>query len=116
MTMRAMMGSIGASLAIAFALPAAPARTAEPKAAPAAPPHAEEVLRAMSAYLGKAKAYSYHAEIEFDQILPRGPKIRLAGAVDVAMARPESLHVDYRDDISDRVGWFENGRLKPLGP
>jgi hypothetical protein len=113
MTMRTTMGLLGAALAIS--LPAAPARSAEAKP-PAGPPHAEEVLRAMSAYLAKAKAYSYHAEVEFDQVLPRGPKIRLAGAVDVAVARPGKLYVDYRDDVSDRVVWFENGRMTVLDP
>ena len=105
--MRASTGCIGALLAIAFAL-AAPARAAEP-AAPAGPPQAGEVLRTMSQYLAKQKAFSFHAEVEFDQVLPGGPKIRLSGAVDVTVARPGSLFVDYRDDVSDRVVWLENG-------
>ncbi len=115
MTMRARTGCIGALLAIAFALSAAPARAAEAKT-PAGPPHAEDVLRAMSNYLAKQKAFSYHAEVEFDQLLPGGPKVRLAGAVDVSVARPGRLVVDYRDDISDRVVWFENGRVTLFDP
>jgi hypothetical protein len=114
MTMRASTGCIGALLAIAFALPA-PARAAEPNA-PAGPPQAEDVLRTMSQYLAKQKAFSYHAEIEFDQVLPRGPKVRLSGAVDVTVARPGSLFVDYRDDVSDRVVWFENGLVTIFDP
>jgi hypothetical protein len=102
-------------LAIAFALSGAPVRAADPKA-PAGPPHAEDVLRAMSDYLARQKAFSYHAEVEFDQLLPRGPKVRLAGAVDVAVARPGSLFVDYRDDVQDRVVWFEKGRLTLFDP
>ena len=105
------------ALGVAFAVGGAPARAAEVKAkAPAPVPHAEDVLRAMSSYLAKQKAYSYHAEVEFDQLLPKGPKIRLSGAVDVAVARPGSLYVDYRDDLSDRVVWFENGRTTLYDP
>jgi hypothetical protein len=103
------------ALGTALALPGAPAQAADAKA-PAALPHASDVLRAMSEYLAKQKAFSYHAEIEFDQILPKGPKIRLAGAVDVAVARPGSLYVDYRDDVSDRVVWFEDGRVTLFDP
>ena len=102
-------------LGIALALPHAAAQAADPKA-PAGPPHAEDVLRAMSEYLAKAKAFAYHAEVEFDQVLPGGPKIRLSGAVDIAVSRPGKLHVDYRDDISDRLVWFENGRLTVFDP
>ena len=108
----------GLALALAAALAsAAPARAAEKPAKPLAEaPHAEEVLRAASSYLARQKAYSYHAEVEFDQLLPKGPKVRLSGAVDVAVARPGSLYVDYRDDLSDRVVWLENGRATLLDP
>jgi len=117
MTMRRSMASAVALLAlgVAFAGSADPARAEEAKA-PAGPPQAQDVLRAMSGYLAKAKAFSYHAEVEFDQLLPGGPKVRLAGAVDVAVARPGSLFVDYRDDISDRVVWFQKGSLTLLDP
>ena len=115
MTMRARTAWIGALLAIASALPAAPGGSAERKAA-TGPPHAEDVLRAMSEYLARQKAFSYHAEVEFDQLLPGGPKVRLAGAVDVAVTRPGSLFVDYRDDVQDRVVWLEKGRLTLFDP
>jgi hypothetical protein len=105
----------GTWLAIALALLAGPAR-AEPPKPPAAVPQAEEVLRAMSKYLAKAKAFSYHGEIDFDQILPGGPKIRLSGAVDVAVARPGSLYVDYRDDVQDRLVWLEGGQATLVDP
>jgi hypothetical protein len=115
--MRAKRWILGTELALGIALVLAGARApaAEPKA-PAGPPHAEDVLRAMSEYLAKAKGYSYHAEVEFDQLLPRGPKIRLSGAVDVSVARPGRFFVDYRDDVQDRVVWFENGRVTLFDP
>ena len=91
------------------------ARAADPQPA-AEPAQVEQVLRSMSAYLAKAKAFSYHAEVEFDEVLPGGPKIRLSGALDVAVKRPGNLYFDYRDDVSDRVVWFENGRVTVLDP
>jgi hypothetical protein len=107
----------GLSLALGIALLLAPgAAMAADAKAPAQPPHAEDVLRAMSNYLAKAKGYSYHAEVEFDQVLPKGPKIRLSGAVDIAVLRPGSLHVDYRDDVQDRLVWFQNGKLTVFDP
>jgi hypothetical protein len=102
-------------LVLALALVAVSA-SGEPAKAPAGPPQAEDVLRAMSKYLAAQKTFSYHGEVEFDQILPGGPKVRLDGAVDVAVARPGSLFVDYRDDVSDRVVWLQNGLLTLLDP
>ena len=111
---RSVMGT-WLAVALALALSGAPAWAADPKA-PAAPPNASDVLRAMSAYLAKARAFSFHAEIEFDQVLPGGPKVRLSGAMDMAVARPGSLHADYRDDVMDRLTWFENGRVTMVDP
>lgn len=117
MTTRCTRWIVPASLALALVLLVPPgAARAEEAPAPAPTPQVGEVLHAMSQYLAKAKAYSYHAEVEFDHILPGGPKIRLSGAVDVAVKRPGSLFVDYRDDISDRVVWFEKGQLTLFDP
>src|SRR5258708_6562978 len=77
-SMRVSTIGVGTGLALALALLAAPARAEQPKATPPAePPQAEDVLREMSTYLAKAKAFSYHGEVDFDQILPGGLKIRL---------------------------------------
>jgi hypothetical protein len=42
--------------------------------------------------------------------------VRLSGAVDVKVMRPGSLFVDYRDDVSDRVVWLENGNVTVFDP
>ena len=102
-------------LALTAALAHGAASAAEP-VTPKAPPHAEDVLRAMSDFLAKQKGYSYHAEVEFDQVLPRGPKIRLSGAVDLEVARPGRMFVDYRDDVTDRVVWFDDGQMTVFDP
>jgi len=113
MSRRKLVSCLG--LGVAWALSGAPAQAADPPA-PAGTPVPVDLLRAMSEALAKLKAFSYHAEIEFDRLLPGGPKVRMAGAVDVAVTRPGSLYVDYRDDISDRIVWFEKGRVTLLDP
>jgi hypothetical protein len=112
----ALAGALLAAQASAEPKPAPPAAAASAAAAAQQPPHAEDVLRAMSKFLAAQRAFSYHGELEYDQILPGGPKIRLAGAVDVAVARPGSLYVDYRDDVSDRVVWLQDGTLTLFDP
>ena len=104
------------ALAVVLLAPAASAEPAKAPKPPAAPLQADDVLRAMSKFLAAQKAFSYHGEVEFDQIVPGGLKLRLSGAVDVAVARPGSLFVDYRDDVSDRVVWLQNGLLTVLDP
>jgi hypothetical protein len=102
-------------LGLVCAVGAGVARAAEPEA-PADVPQVEDVLHAMSQYLAKQKAFSYHGEVLFDQILPGGPKVQLSGAVDVSVVRPGSLFVDYRDDLSDRVIWLQKGHLTLFDP
>jgi hypothetical protein len=116
-SMRAIAWSVPLSLAFGLvsAVSSLPIRAAEPEAPPKVP-QVEDVLHSMSQYLAKAKAFSYHAEIVFDQVLPGGPKIQLSGAVDVAVQRPGKLFVDYRDDVSDRIVWFTDGRVTILDP
>jgi hypothetical protein len=103
------------ALGIAWALSGSPAQAADP-AAGTSTPVPVDLLRAMSEFLAKQKAFSYHAEVEFDRLLPGGPKVRMAGAVDVAVVRPGSLQIDYRDDISDRLLWFDKGKVTLLDP
>ncbi len=77
-------------------------------------PRADEILRRMSATLAAAKSFSFHAEINFDQVLPSGFKLQYAGAVDVLARRPNGLHVDYRDDLSGKRLWYDGETLTLL--
>ena len=113
-TIASMSGAVTV-LALSIALCMAPA-TAEDTKAPTEPPQPADVLRAMSAYLAKQKAFTLHAEIEFDEFLPGDLKVRLSGALDMGVSRPGSLHADYRDDVMDRLVWFENGRVTIVDP
>ncbi len=109
-----MFGRSRCLLVLVLALATFPGRAED--AERAEPPYAREVLSAMSQHLAKADEFSYHAELEFDELLPGGPMVRLAGAIDVAVDRPGHLFLFYRGDWSRRVVWFQDGRLTLFDP
>ncbi len=75
--------------------------------APSSEPSPEKLLREMSEELKSAKNFSFHAEINFDDVLISGQKLQYAGAVDVTVRRPNGLYVDYRDDVSAKRFWYD---------
>jgi len=72
-----------------------------------AAPSPEELLRQMSSELKDAKAFRFHAEITFDDLLVSGQKIQYAGAADITVSRPAGIYVDYRDDLSAKHFWYD---------
>lgn len=79
----------------------------------AKPPRPDEVVRRMAAELAGAKSFSFHAEINFDDVLPSGVKLQYAGGMSVLAQRPNQLHIDYRDDLSTKALW-NDGRTVTL--
>ena len=70
------------------------------------PPRPEALLRQMSEQLD-AETLRFHAEILFDDLLPSGEKIQLAGALDATVKRPSGVYIDYRDDRSAKRFWYD---------
>jgi hypothetical protein len=70
------------------------------------PPSPPELLRQMSEQL-QAATLRFHAEILFDDLLPSGEKIQLAGALDATVKRPHGVYIDYRDDRSAKRFWYD---------
>jgi hypothetical protein len=112
----------GAVMGIALALNAASA--ADPAASPtqvappvqAAPlpqvdPHADELLTKTCNALGSADAFSFHAEVLFDQVLPHAVKVQYAGEMNFALQRPDELVVDYHSDLGGKQLWYQDGTL-----
>lgn len=111
----------GAAMGIALALNAALA--ADPAASPAqvAPPvqasvpnidsHADELLSKTCAVLGTADAFSFHAEILFDKVLPPAVKVQYAAEMNFALQRPDELVVDYHSDLGGKQLWYQNDTL-----
>ena len=111
----------GAAMGIAVALNAALA--ADPSASPtqAAPPvqasppkidpHADELLTKTCEALGSADAFSFHAEILFDKVLPHAVKVQYAAEMDFALQRPDKLAVNYQSDLGGKQLWYQNATL-----
>lgn len=61
-------------------------------------PRADEILRAMGAYLASAKEFRFHAEISYDTFSAQGQELQYGGRADIAVRRPDRLHVEYDGD------------------
>jgi hypothetical protein len=96
----------------AIAGPAAETR-ATASSATAAPPAIEPqvaaVLDRACALLSSHKLVSYHAEIDFDSVLPSLVKLQYAAAMDVALERPNRLAISYQSDLGAKRIWY-NGK------
>jgi len=64
--------------------------------------------------LASADAFSFHAEIMFDQVLPPEVKVQFADAMDFAVQRPEELAIDCRSDLGAKELWFNSDTLTIL--
>ena len=70
-------------------------------------PSPDELLRSMVTLLKSADAFTVHSEKTFDDVLEDGTKVQYAGASDLAMLRPDGLHINYGDDISAKEFWYD---------
>ena len=98
--------------------PAAPsAPSAAPSAAaPAVAEQADRLLRQMGAYIGSAEQFTFHADITFDHVLPSGQKLQFSAAEDVALQRPNRLHVEWTGDLGDRQFWYDGMSITLYDP
>lgn len=62
-------------------------------------PHAQQILRRACTVLAESNAFTFHAEINFDRVMPSQVKLQFAGASDFAVRRPNELAVDYESDL-----------------
>src|SRR5579862_2965246 len=82
-----------------------------PAAVPSIDPHADELLSKTCAALGTADAFSFHAEILFDKVLPHAVKVQYAAEMNFALQRPDQLMVDYHSDLGGKQLWYQGGTL-----
>lgn len=98
--------------------PVAPG-TAQPSAtspAPAISQRADELLKQMSAYIGSANEFTFHADITFDHVLPSGQKLQYEAAEEVALQRPGGLYVEWSGDLGDRQFWYDGKSVTLYDP
>jgi hypothetical protein len=86
----------------------APAAAEEPAAAPSPiDPKAVEQVRAMSAALAAAKAFTVDAEIVYDEVMHSGRKLQFAAAIEAAVRRPGGLAIEFRSDLGGKKLWYD---------
>jgi hypothetical protein len=72
-------------------------------------PQAQQILRRACTALAESDAFTFHAEINFDRVMPSQVKLQFAGASDYAVRRPNELAVDYESDLGAKRLWY-NGK------
>jgi hypothetical protein len=106
--------------------PSSPAATpaaeaAKPAAAPVPVipkvlPLADKLLTQTCEALGSSDAFSFHAEVLFDQVLPSAVKVQYAGAIDFAVQRPDELSIDFHSDLGAKELWYQKDTLTFFDP
>jgi len=110
--------AMGVALALNVALAADPSAVSTPTATPVqtAPmpkidPQADELLNKTCEALGSADAFSFHAEILFDKVLPHTVKVQYAAEMNFMLQRPDELAVDYHSDLGGKELWYQADTL-----
>ena len=96
---------------------ASPASSQAPQAAlpPNIDPRADQLLGRSCDDLGSSKAFTFHAEITFDQVLPPSKvKLQFAAAADYAVQRPDQLAVEYHSDLGAKDIWYSGTNVTML--
>jgi hypothetical protein len=93
---------------------AAPAGSA--KVTPVIDQRVREVMRGVCNELSSARTITYHAEINFDSVLPSGVKLQYAAAMDTAIKRPNQLAISYKGDLGAKELWYDGKTLTILDP
>ena len=68
---------------------------------------ADTLLRNMSDYLKTASEFSFRVEVDYDQVLDSGQKILYGRRSEVALRRPDGLHVLINGDLINERMWYD---------
>jgi hypothetical protein len=85
-------------------------------AAPVIDPRVREVLDYTCSALSSARTVTYHAEINFDSVLPSHVKLQYAAELDAAIKRPNRLAISYKSDLGAKAIWYDGRTLTILDP
>ena len=109
-------------LALITCLPSLSCRALADPAKSATPPEvsieeaAKKSLHAMSEYLKASKSFSFHADIQYDDVLPSGQKIAFLAQSDISLRRPNGIQATQVSDTGARQLWFNGKQLTLLDP
>jgi hypothetical protein len=93
-----------------------PEAAAAANAAPVIDPQVRHVLNRACRELSSARTVTYHAEINFDSVLPSGVKLQYAGEMDAAIKRPNRLSISYKSDLGAKASWYDGETVTILDP
>ena len=68
---------------------------------------ADRLIKEMSAYIGSAQEFTFHADVTFDHVLPWGQKLQFSAAEEVVLKRPRGLYVEWNGDLGARQFWYD---------
>jgi hypothetical protein len=77
-------------------------------------PVADKLLMAMSKTLSSAKAFSFTAAINFDQLLVSGQQIQYGGAANLTVERPDKVYAEFTGDLNAKRVWYTGKDLTVL--
>jgi len=69
---------------------------------PAIDARADQILQQMSEYLKSATEFTFKADITYDTVMADGQKILFGAELNVAVRRPDLIHVEYKGDEQQR--------------
>jgi hypothetical protein len=70
----------------------------------------------MADYLRAQPHFTVEAELLFDEVLPSGQKLQLAGTAGIAPSRPAGLYAEQVSDLGGRRFWYDGKRVTLLDP
>ncbi len=70
-------------------------------------PQVERLMKQMHQYIKEAKEIKFHAEIEFDDVLPVGAKIQHLASMEASLKRPDRMYVNYDGDLGGKEFWYD---------
>ena len=74
-------------------------------------PAADRILKEMGEYLNKTKAYSFHADVVFDELLPTEMKVQYSKSIDIYVRQPNRMRVENRGDLATRRSWYDGKNI-----
>jgi hypothetical protein len=86
----------------------------QPSTQSAIDPIADQILHQSCDLLAQSRAFSVHAEIWKDVVLPSDHKIQVTRSLDLELRRPDGLHVDERAHHKGRSIWYNGKTLTVL--
>lgn len=93
-----------------------PAQNIAPPPPPAVQQYALDRLKQMSENIAAAKAFSYHGTSYTEMPAPTGQFLTLAVVSEVALQRPDKLHLNVWGDVPAFEVYFDGGKISTFDP